>query len=146
MTRICEATDIEMLDSLVKDYWETKYLIPIRTISIVSIIYGMCIAYANPDLAVIGIAVCGISLIVILAAQLEVVRSGFRQFALSSIICAAAQAVIWTIPDWTEFSVWASFAVLFGFGSLFVVCLIGDCVIREEANKRRNEIVNGVTA
>lgn len=146
MTRICEATDIEMLDSLVKDYRETKYLIPGLYISVISIIFGMCIAYANPDLAAIGIAVCGTSLIIILAAQFEVVRSGFWQVALSSAICAAALVVIWTIPNWTEFSVLASIVVLFSIGSLFVVGLIGDCQVRGRANKRRNEILNGVTA
>lgn len=140
MTRICEANDLTTLDSIWKDFGQSGYRNIIWWISSVSFILGVSMGFANPDLTLFGITICGATILCLLALRLSVVNPSKLLIIASFGVNMGAIFILMSLPDWTDFSIKifelvVAYPCVIGLVAIYPWVLIG---------RRRNEIVGAV--
>ncbi len=138
MTRICETTNVAELNDIWKYFVNFICREVTAGLTFTSFILGVCVIFANPDLIIFGITICGISLVCILASLLEVGNPIYLT-GLSCAICGGATLLLETIPDWKEVSIYISTM------TIVFLCAMGLISIsfKGRISRRRVEIILG---
>lgn len=138
MTRICETTNVAELNGIWKYFVNFVCREVTKILTFVSFVLGACVIFANPDFAVFGIMLCGVSFVCTLANFLEV-GNPFHLVGLSLVTCGSAILLLLTMADWRGFSI-CIFASIFSY--LCTVRLI-SVFFQNRISRRRVEIILG---